>query len=203
MPSELFNELSQEKKSRIMEAALKEFAEHGYNEGSTNRIVKEAAIAKGSLFKYFKNKEELYFDVLDHAIGALTNGLKDELKSLPQDFFERIIKFAEMEISWYIKNPVHYKLIRRAFGKDNEIIYNKTIEKYGDQAEVYYYSMFEDINDKQFRADKKKVLNIIKWFLEGYNQSFIIEDIEGSLDVVKRKYMEGLKEYIEILKIGL
>lgn len=186
-----------------MEAALKEFAEHGYNEGSTNRIVKEAAIAKGSLFKYFKNKEELYFDVLDHAIVALTNGLKDELKSLPQDFFERIIKFAEMEISWYMKNPLHYKLIIRAFGKDNEIIYNKTIEKYGDQAEVYYYSMFEDISDKQFRADKKKVLNIIKWFLEGYNQSFMKADIGGSLDVVKRKYMEGLKEYIEILKIGL
>ena len=59
MPKKVFNELEKEKQDRIIEAAIKEFAEYGYENGSTNRIVKECGISKGSLFKYFENKEDI------------------------------------------------------------------------------------------------------------------------------------------------
>ena len=60
MPTKVFNELDKSKQDKIIESAIKEFAEYGYEEGSTNRIVKDCGISKGSLFKYFENKEELY-----------------------------------------------------------------------------------------------------------------------------------------------
>ena len=56
MPMKLFTELDSEKQERILDAALKEFAEYGYENGSTNRIVKNCGISKGSLFTYFENK---------------------------------------------------------------------------------------------------------------------------------------------------
>ena len=39
MPKKVFNELEKEKQDRIIEAAIKEFAEYGYENGSTKRPV--------------------------------------------------------------------------------------------------------------------------------------------------------------------
>ena len=61
-----FDRLNPEKKERIINAALKEFAQNGYEKASTNEIIKEAEIAKGSLFNYFNSKKELYLFLLDY-----------------------------------------------------------------------------------------------------------------------------------------
>lgn len=45
-----FINLEAEKRERIINAALKEFAQKGYDKASTNEIIKEAGISKGSLF---------------------------------------------------------------------------------------------------------------------------------------------------------
>ena len=61
MPSNQFLNLEAEKQKRIIQVAIEEFAQNAYNNSSTNRIVKECGISKGSLFKYFEDKEDLYF----------------------------------------------------------------------------------------------------------------------------------------------
>ncbi|MDD3656837.1 MAG: TetR/AcrR family transcriptional regulator, partial [Atribacterota bacterium] len=53
-----FHSLESEKQERIINAALKEFARNGYGKASTNEIIKQAGISKGSLFNYFNNKKE-------------------------------------------------------------------------------------------------------------------------------------------------
>lgn len=56
-----FLSLDKEKQDRIINAAMKEFAQKGYDKASTNEMVKEAGISKGLLFHYFQNKKQLYF----------------------------------------------------------------------------------------------------------------------------------------------
>ena len=48
-----FFDIKKEKQDRIINAALKIFAMQGYRHGSTDDIVKEAAISKGLLFHYY------------------------------------------------------------------------------------------------------------------------------------------------------
>ena len=45
-----FLNLELEKQDRIINAAIKEFAQKGYDKASTNEIVKEAGISKGLLY---------------------------------------------------------------------------------------------------------------------------------------------------------
>ncbi|GEM01866.1 regulatory protein, tetR family [Halolactibacillus halophilus] len=45
-----FHNVEPDKQQRIIEAAMKHFAENGYKDASTNKIVKEAGIGKGMLF---------------------------------------------------------------------------------------------------------------------------------------------------------
>lgn len=60
MPTATFLNLPTEKRERIVELAIDEFAERPYHEASLSRIVARAGIAKGSIYQYFENKLDLY-----------------------------------------------------------------------------------------------------------------------------------------------
>ena len=66
-----FLNLKPEKQERILEAAIKEFADKGFEKASTNEIVKEAGISKGILFHYFQNKKKLFLFVFDYCCRTL------------------------------------------------------------------------------------------------------------------------------------
>jgi AcrR family transcriptional regulator len=61
MPKSLFFKLDETKRARITEAALIEFSSNIYNEASINQIIKTADISRGSFYKYFEDKEDLYY----------------------------------------------------------------------------------------------------------------------------------------------
>src|SRR5580692_6817678 len=50
---------SEGKRKAIMEAAIRVFAERGITDAPTSAISKAAGVSEGSLFTYFKTKEEL------------------------------------------------------------------------------------------------------------------------------------------------
>jgi AcrR family transcriptional regulator len=65
MPKQTFFNLPQEKRETIMHAAIEEFAEYGLENASTNRIVKNSGIAKGSFYQYFEDKQDVFKHMLD------------------------------------------------------------------------------------------------------------------------------------------
>lgn len=53
------NALVAERKTQILEAAAKVFAAKGFERATISEIAKEAGMAEGSIYNYFKNKSEL------------------------------------------------------------------------------------------------------------------------------------------------
>jgi len=201
MAFKLFYDLSKEKREKIFQIALREFAQYGYNESSTNRIVKSAGISKGSLYKYFANKEELYFEVLDIVIDKYIVSMEESISDLPDDLHERVIMLAEIEFIWYLKYPDYYKLFKNAFLSDSAM-YEKSINKYGSTASAIFNKLFEGMN--MTKESKHQKLSIIKWFLEGFNQSFFNENsIDADVKALKEAYVGKLKEYLRIIKEGI
>jgi AcrR family transcriptional regulator len=64
MPKQTFFNLPTEKRETIMNAAIEEFAEYGLENASTNRIVKNSGIAKGSFYQYFEDKQDVFMHML-------------------------------------------------------------------------------------------------------------------------------------------
>jgi AcrR family transcriptional regulator len=65
MPKQTFFNLPPEKREIIMNAAIEEFADYGLENASTNRIVKNSGIAKGSFYQYFEDKKDVFMHMLD------------------------------------------------------------------------------------------------------------------------------------------
>lgn len=72
-------EKNQQTKHRIMESALKEFAEQGYGASSVNNICSCEGVSKGIIYHYFQTKDELYLACVDGCFGALTEYLREKL----------------------------------------------------------------------------------------------------------------------------
>ena len=55
-----FAKLPAHQRQAIVQAALDEFATHGFHDASLNRVIEAAGISKGSMYYYFDGKEDLY-----------------------------------------------------------------------------------------------------------------------------------------------
>ena len=62
MPKETFLNLPEEKRNRILDAAIQEFAANPYDVASISNIVRKVGIAKGSFYQYFEDKKDLVIE---------------------------------------------------------------------------------------------------------------------------------------------
>lgn len=60
MPKQTFHNLPKGKRKVIIDAAIEEFAEYGLENASTNRIVANSGISKGSFYQYFEDKQDVF-----------------------------------------------------------------------------------------------------------------------------------------------
>ena len=64
-----------ELKEKIMQSAMENFAKNGFDRTRMEDIATAAGLAKGTLYLYFKNKEDLFYAICDHNLEELRNQL--------------------------------------------------------------------------------------------------------------------------------
>ena len=87
MPFPRFQKLPLEKRERLMEAAAQEFAAHGYDDASLNRILETVQMSKGAAYYYFEDKLDLFFTVIRYCIERVKLDLKLDLATLTAETF--------------------------------------------------------------------------------------------------------------------
>lgn len=86
----------------ILQAALDEFAAHGFHDASLNRMIEASGISKGSLYYYFDGKEDLYAYVARTGLAGL---------------FARVGPLPELDIGdagafWSMLEDYYFRLMR-------------------------------------------------------------------------------------------
>ncbi len=71
-------QLRENKKQQILEAALKVFATHGYNGATINMIAKEAGMAKGLMYSYYESKEKLVEELIIFGLQKAASFLEEK-----------------------------------------------------------------------------------------------------------------------------
>jgi TetR/AcrR family transcriptional regulator len=109
--------LKQNKRNVIFDAAVKEFSEKGYTSASMNSLVKTAGISKGSIFKYFHSKSELFDGIVDVALSGIKNYLKDvRAETRDQCLADRLGEFLRHGFLFVDKHPrlsrIYFHLLR-------------------------------------------------------------------------------------------
>ncbi|WAH35813.1 TetR/AcrR family transcriptional regulator [Alicyclobacillus dauci] len=67
------------KHTAILQAAIQVISQAGYHNAQISRIAREAGVADGTVYLYFKNKEDLLLSILRKAIGEVVLQLEQAL----------------------------------------------------------------------------------------------------------------------------
>lgn len=106
----------EEKKKNLLEAARILFLQKGFSKTSISEIAKQAKVAKGTFYLYFKDKDEL----LEHLIlkigrHILTLAYEYTEQRRTEDFTENVILFVDYIITYFSTHKDSLRLIKRNF----------------------------------------------------------------------------------------
>jgi len=90
-----------EKYKKIIDAATKVFAKKGFYNAKVSEIAHEAGIADGTIYIYFKHKDDILISLFEEKMKEVLDNMKQQI-SLESDPLKKIEKFA----------LVHLKLIQ-------------------------------------------------------------------------------------------
>jgi AcrR family transcriptional regulator len=102
--------VSEFRRTEIVDAARTIFARKGFAFGIMDEIAKEAGVAKGTLYLYFRSKIEIYKAVLDHDMRALKKSTLDQLDTA-KTLREKIHAFALSRIERAETNREFFRIM--------------------------------------------------------------------------------------------
>ena len=94
-------------RQRILETALQEFSERGYEGAALNTAWAEKGISKGSIYHHFKDKDEIYLLCVEQCFDALTAYLGERVKALVGTAEERLKGYFDARICFFAENPLY------------------------------------------------------------------------------------------------
>ncbi|MGZ4106469.1 MAG: TetR/AcrR family transcriptional regulator [Tumebacillaceae bacterium] len=74
-----------EKYVAILTAAVKVIGQAGYHNAPISKIAREAGVADGTVYLYFKNKEDILISILRETIGTIVDRIHEELHEVEGD----------------------------------------------------------------------------------------------------------------------
>jgi AcrR family transcriptional regulator len=96
MPTQTFFRLRDEKQESVMRSAIKEFVAHGYTRAKISDIAVGAGVAKGSIFQYFKDKQELFTYCAQWGLATFMKKIEERTDIGDMDVFEFLQNSAPM-----------------------------------------------------------------------------------------------------------
>src|SRR4030043_2189690 len=92
-----------DKHERIINAALKVFAEKGFYNTRISEIALEANVADGTIYLYFKNKDDILISLFEEEMAKVIKDMKEDLSQV-EGTEGKVRKFIEKHLSLIDKN---------------------------------------------------------------------------------------------------
>ncbi|NOU74749.1 TetR family transcriptional regulator [Paenibacillus sp. LMG 31458] len=182
----------------ILEGALKVFAEHGFHKSQVSRIAKEAGVADGTIYLYFKKKEDILTSLFQEKLGELVeklnNGLNDQMTAR-----EALHKVCEIHFS-VLEGNIHLAYLTQIELRQSDLELRKEI----GLALKRYIILIENILEKgkkdgSFRPDfEVKLVRLLifggmdevvtSWLISGQKYSLTAQ-VEPTIDF----FMKGIE----------
>jgi TetR/AcrR family fatty acid metabolism transcriptional regulator len=179
-----------EKYAAILEGALKVFAEHGFHRSQVSKIARAAGVADGTIYLYFKRKEDILINLFREKLGELIDKFISSTKEVTdvREALRRVcyIHYSELEMNADLAYVTQIEL------RQSDLELRKEI----GEAFKPYIKLIEDllvkgIDQRVFRPDLDVKLTrlllfgamdevVTSWLISGRKYS-LVSQVDGTL----------------------
>jgi AcrR family transcriptional regulator len=159
LPTATYFNLPDDKRSRIFQAAVNEFAQRNIDAASLANIVAEAKISRGSIYQYFRDKEDLYIHVIESLREKRAEYAKPAFDLYKKEPFLTFFKNLSIRDSEFMsKHPQQLEVGKHLYGHAHGVS-NKLIQKYQNHyREIFLIAIDYDMDRGIIRSDVNRAV---------------------------------------------
>jgi TetR/AcrR family fatty acid metabolism transcriptional regulator len=87
------------KYKQIIDAAVVVIAENGYHQAQVSKIAKQAGVADGTIYLYFKNKEDILISLFEEKMGEFTDKIRSKTAGI-ESAVSKLLTLVETHLTW-------------------------------------------------------------------------------------------------------
>jgi AcrR family transcriptional regulator len=99
------------RRSAILKAARKLFFDRGFKSVTVDNIAAKAEVSKGSVYLYFKSKEEIYTQILINDSIATFEDWKNKFSAKDMPSAELLLEFADNYIDYFLNENELFRIL--------------------------------------------------------------------------------------------
>ena len=187
MPLKTFMNLDKERQKEIIDTCLKEFSLRNYNEVSLSKIIAKLGVAKGSFYRYFESKRDLYEYLIEYAkelnIGLFEKTLQDPGDDILDAWSRFYSQAAKLDNEYPVFGGFGYKVSQE---RDNVVLGDVALKSKMKGLKVLR-GIFEE---QQKKGNIRKDLDVDQMIYS------LLQVQEGVMDYLALKYKIDFKKNI-------
>lgn len=115
------DEIRIRRKEEILEAATRLFSERGYNDANTQELANLLQVGKGTIYRYFPTKQDLFLAAVDRLMQQLLSAIDASIAPF-EDPLERLTRVVRTYLAHFAEHPEFTELLiqERAHFKDRK-----------------------------------------------------------------------------------
>lgn len=201
MPKSTFDNLPDDKRQRIIDVALEEFASQPYHQASLSRIVERAGIAKGSMYQYFEDKFDLYVYLVTLTADIKMRYVREAIESLPPvaGFYELMSAAAEAGLQMARDNPWLQRLGDRMMSESDEFLY-ALLSRFGAAKDATMDSWIRDAHQRG-DIDRRIQPGVASYIIQAVFMSMGRDMAAGRLP--RESVIPMFRQVMDVLQYGM
>lgn len=198
---------SENKRSKIIDVAMRHFAEQGYHAARVGDMAAELGIAKGSIFQHFGSKDGLFFEVYKKAVRSFSSYLDAPAEIRERGFFDVVRYWLERTEHLIREDWIPYRVsLLGNYGTDlalkREI--NRFLLAEDPYGTVAFVRFGIERGELRSNLDLEMTVSIIDWTMERFQDALVTEELDPGLfrrgSGVAEKKETRIAQFLDILQ---
>jgi TetR/AcrR family transcriptional regulator len=195
------------RRDRILEAAMRQFADRGYRGTRVEDVANEVGVAKGTVFLDFGSKEGLFLEAFKRAVALLPAWLDAPAEVVDQGFWAVLDWWLQRAEELVESDPVPNRvaLIARY---DTGLDIRRPVDRFMRSEDPYGTLEFVEFGVKRGEirddVDAEMIASTLDWMAERFQDALVSEDLDpGLIHRRPERRPMRIKEFVEVLRGGI
>ncbi|HEX5937438.1 MAG TPA: TetR/AcrR family transcriptional regulator [Actinomycetota bacterium] len=199
--------MTESRRDRILESAMRHFAERGYRGTRVEDVATEVGVAKGTVFLDFGSKEGLFLEAFKRAVSQLPAWLDAPADVVEQGFWAVLDWWLQRAEDLVASDPVPNRvaLIARY---DTGLDIRRPVDRFMRSEDPYGTLEFVEFGVRRGEirddVDAEMIASTLDWMAERFQDALVSEDLDpGLIHRRPERRPMRIKEFVELLHGGL
>jgi TetR/AcrR family fatty acid metabolism transcriptional regulator len=152
MASQTSRRGNSDKRERILAAAVKVFATHGFYNSKVHDVAEVAGVADGTIYLYFKNKDDLLISAFEDRMERINRRLRDELAQIT-GALPRLHRCMELHLLLALEDRDLAEFITVELRQSSKFIKEYKNKKFGEYLGILRNVILQGQQEGSLRAD--------------------------------------------------